>query len=411
MFCAFCGKQISDTAKFCPGCGKATGIGTPASAPTPAPAPAPVSQPQPQSQSGFRCHVCGEAIPFGDTCPRCGAKLAVPGPGTTWADVMEAEKRAKAKKARKAWLIVGCVLGGLVALALIALLVTRLSGIGGETAGAAPGGGEVSYFEGMNRGGDAYNEGDYETALEYYLAALDSCENEDEELRARVCLAGAYYALGDYDNCMEMSHSVLETDAEVVEGYLFLADCYCDTGDPEAALETLYLGLGVDSDYEPFLERIARLEEELGIDATPEAEPAPDAEWDGTLVRLNTAEDVPFIDFIFVFTECMMNDMGVALEEQLFTESAEVLMLAQAGEDYDLMFLAMTPEDYEDQGLAGEIFFMPVFELDGQLYGYCMPADRQDLYDFLMQAMYEAWESGLLEEKLIEFLPGAAAAW
>ena len=203
MFCAFCGKQISDTAKFCPACGKATGVGAPVNAPVsapvpqPAPAPAPIPVPAPAPQGGPCCHVCRTPIPCGDTCPNCGAKLPVPGPGTTWADVMEAERHAKAKK-KKAWLIAGCVLGGLVALVLIALLLLRFLGIGGGMLGSAEDTpaeeapaeeAALTYNEGMNGGGDAYDSGDYETALEYYLAALDAAEGGEEELNARSCLA------------------------------------------------------------------------------------------------------------------------------------------------------------------------------------------------------------------------------
>ena len=44
MFCPACGKEISDSAKFCPGCGSAM---APAPAPAPAPvAPAPAPAPQ-----------------------------------------------------------------------------------------------------------------------------------------------------------------------------------------------------------------------------------------------------------------------------------------------------------------------------------------------------------------------------
>lgn len=45
-YCIACGKQISDTAKFCPYCGGRQPETTPAPAPAPEPAPAPISEPE-----------------------------------------------------------------------------------------------------------------------------------------------------------------------------------------------------------------------------------------------------------------------------------------------------------------------------------------------------------------------------
>ncbi|MBQ3103077.1 MAG: zinc-ribbon domain-containing protein [Oscillospiraceae bacterium] len=427
MFCAFCGKQISDTAKFCPACGKATGVGAPVSAPAPAPvsapvpqpapAPAPIPVPAPAPQGGPCCHVCRTPIPCGDTCPNCGAKLPVPGPGTTWADVMEAERHAKAKK-KKAWLVVGCVLGGLVALTLIALLLLRFLGIGGMLGSAEDTPAEeasaeeaaLTYNEGMNGGGDAYDSGDYETALEYYLAALDAAEGGEEELNARSCLARTYLALEEYESCMEMCHAVLETDAELVEMYAYLAQCYYETGDPYLALDTVYLGMNVDDTYGPLVEFSIRLEEELGI-AAPEETPEeivdvgiPD------LITVTVMVGDPMAELCIELAYQLGYELGVDTGVASLDDPFVAMDMMLAGES-DALMASVTQATCEEMGYGDFVYTLPYCEWAGEEYCVVLPATHADLRDAFSEIIILLSEAGVMQEMLDAMLPGAVALY
>lgn len=92
MFCKYCGKQISDDAKFCDGCGK--------------------KLTQESSSEPRRCPKCGEIVPqYAQACKYCGHDLA-------------AQKPAKAKKRKP----MGCLVWVLVVLLVIGGCSAMLGG-------------------------------------------------------------------------------------------------------------------------------------------------------------------------------------------------------------------------------------------------------------------------------------------
>ena len=411
MFCSFCGKEISDSAKFCPFCGAgAQAPAAPAANEVKAVEAAHQSAPQSAPQQGIRCPVCGHVFANNTICPHCGWMMPVvaPGPGTTWADVTAAEKQAKSKKKKTGLIIGGSILGGIAFLALLAVLafnfVLPKMGLYGD------------FYDIMDEAGEAYDyEEDVEKAQKLldraYRAAADDSERA-EVWQARGIIA---YLEGDEEEAAEHLRKAIDLDAWTAELYLMLATCYMDMGDEDTALDVLMEG------WEKFpgdggIEQM--LWEEFGYEgempAQEELEPEPEApvampevsdELPDTL-RVMSADTDPMFDLALTLGIEMGYNLGLEPEVSGYSDSYSALFALESGET-DVLILTYTDYDCQNYGFPDFIYTDPFCDFGGLEYAMILRPDSEALRDELNALLRDYKESGYLADVLAANLPDA----
>ncbi|MBR4870288.1 MAG: tetratricopeptide repeat protein [Oscillospiraceae bacterium] len=386
MFCSFCGKEISDSAKFCPFCGGGVSAAEEVSAPvepvTPA-APAAPAAPQYQLQGQ----------------PQYQYDIPVAQP-------------PKKKKKNVLAIVLASIAGVLAFLTIMGALVYHFVlpkvGLYGD------------FYDIMDEAGEAYEyEEDEEKAQKLlnraYRAATDDSERS-EVWQARGIIA---YLEGDEEEAAKHLRKAIDLDAWTAELYLMLATCYLDMGDEDTAFDVLMEGWAVfpgdggienmlwdefDYDIDYVEEQPAQMEPEEPVEAMPE-EPA--GGMPEELLFL-VADTDPMYDLGFNLGFEVGHGMDLDTSVISTSDVIGVLCMLEAGEG-DVVIAALTEYDCENYGFD-LIYTEPFCEWGGLEYSMILRPDSTELCQELDRVLREYKESGYLEELVVSYLPDATLA-
>lgn len=238
MFCPVCGKEISDTAKFCPGCGNAIAP-APVMEPAPAPAAEPVPVPVPVPVPAVEPAPAPVAAPAPAPAPAAPVQQPVQQQYTAAPGAAPTPKAPKAPKdpagKKKTGLILG-IAGGAVGLIAIVLAVVLfvLPNLGG----------------GLSKADEALENGDYEAAAEKYTKVLEKTDDNAEKLAAYIGRGTAHFEMGDMEGAIRDFEAATDLDETNVAAWLGLGRSCAEEEEDEDALDALFTALSLDYENE-----------------------------------------------------------------------------------------------------------------------------------------------------------------